>query len=60
MPDKMNESQPRQQDRADEVARGSQAEPRNFESDPSRDDGIYDAVGEWMDYPAINTQGSER
>lgn len=60
MPDKMHESPPRQQDRADEVARGPGAEPRNFESDRSRDDGNYDALGEWMDYPEINTQGSER
>lgn len=60
MPDKMNESPPRQQDRADEVARGPRAEPRNVELDRPGDDGIDDALGEWMDYPAINTHGSER
>lgn len=60
MPDKTNERPPRQQDRADEVARGPRAEPRNFGPDRSPDDGNYDAVGEWMDYPDINTQGSER
>lgn len=60
MPEKMNQGPPRQQDRADEVARGPRDEPRNFESDRPRDDGNDDAVGEWMDYPDINTQGSER
>ena len=60
MPDKMNESSQRQQDRTDEVARGPREEPRNFASDRARDDGIYDALGEWMDYPDINTHGSER
>ena len=60
MPDKTNESPPSQQVRAAEVARGPREEPRKFASDRSRDDGNYDAVGEWMDYPAINTQGSER
>ena len=60
MPDKMTEGPPRQQDRADEVARAPRAEPRNFDSERPRDDGNYDALGEWMDYPAINTHGSER
>ena len=59
MPEKMNESPPRQQDRADEVARAPHEEPRNFESDRLHADG-NDDIGEWMDYPDINTHGSER
>ena len=59
MPDKMNESPPRQRDRADEVARRALEEPRNFDSNRLGDDANYD-VGEWMDYPDINTHGSER
>lgn len=59
MPDKMNESPPRQQDRTDEVARGPREEPRNFASERLRDD-EKDDVGEWMEYPDINTHGSER
>jgi hypothetical protein len=59
MPDKTNESPPSQQVRAAEVAKGPREEPRNFASDRSRDDG-NDDIGEWMDYPDINTHGSER
>jgi hypothetical protein len=59
MPAKTTESPPHQQDRADEVARGPRDEPRNFAPDPRREDENYD-VGEWMDFPDINTHGSER
>ena len=63
MPARNNETLPRQQDEAPETQdprRAARDELRNFASDRSRDDGNYDAVGEWMDYPAINTEGSER
>jgi hypothetical protein len=63
MPTRTNESPPRQQDEAppaQDPRRTSRDEVRNFEPDRSRDDGNYDAVGEWMDYPDINTHGSER
>jgi hypothetical protein len=59
MPARSDESPPRQQDRADEVSRGPRDEPRNFEQVPRRDDG-NDDIGEWMDFPNINTHGSER
>jgi hypothetical protein len=62
MPPRTDESPPRQQDRADEVSGGTRDELRNFEPDPPRKDGNYDIgdLGEWMDYPDINTHGSER
>jgi len=62
MPARRDESPARQQDRADEVARGHREEPRNFESVRPRKDVNYDIaeLGEWMDYPDINTHGSER
>jgi len=63
MPAKINESLSRQQDEAPETRdprRPARDELRNSASNRSRDDGNYDEVGEWMDYPAINTEGSER
>jgi hypothetical protein len=59
MPTRSDESPPRQQDRADEVFRGTRDEVRNSERDPRRDVG-NDDIGEWMDFPDINTDGSER
>ena len=62
MPTRRDQSPPRQQDRADEDSRGPHDEPRNFEPVRPRKDQNYDIaeIGEWMDYPDINTHGSER
>ena len=62
MPAKRDESPLGQQDRADEVSRRPRDEVRNSEPAPRRKDGNYDIedLGEWMDYPDINTHGSER
>ena len=59
MPARSDESPPRQQDRADEVSRRPRDEVRNFEPAPRRDV-ANDDIGEWMDFPDINTHGSER
>ena len=59
MPPRTDESPPGQQDRAAEVSRDPRNEVRNSEPERPREDEHYD-IGEWMDYPDINTHGSER
>jgi hypothetical protein len=62
MPAKTNESPTRQQDEApatQDPRRATGDELRSFAPDPPREDANYD-IGEWMDYPSINTNGSER
>ena len=62
MPSRTNQTPPRQQDEAPPVQdapRPAQDEVRSFATNRGRDDG-NDDIGEWMDYPDINTQGSER
>ena len=62
MPTRTNQTPPRQQDEvppAQEARRTRQDEVRSFATNRGRDDGIDD-IGEWMDYPDINTHGSER
>jgi hypothetical protein len=62
MPARTDQSPPRQQDEAREprdAGRRQQDEARNFEPVVRRSDG-NDDIGEWMDFPDINTHGSER
>ena len=64
MPLKTNESPPRQQDRGGEPGRGPRDEVRNSVSicgQPVLDPDTADDAGfEPVDYPDINTRGSER
>ena len=62
MPSRTNQTPPRQQDEAppvEDARRPAQEEVRSFTTYRGVDDGNED-IGEWMDYPHINTQGSER
>jgi len=62
MPSRTNQTPPRQQDEAPPVQgarRPAQDDVRSFATNRGLDDG-NDDIGEWMDYPDINTQGSER
>jgi hypothetical protein len=62
MPTRKDQIPPRQQDDAppaQDARRPSRDEVRSFATNRALDDGIDD-IGEWMDYPDINTHGSER
>jgi hypothetical protein len=62
MPSRTNQTPPRQQDEAPPVPdapRPAQDEVRSFAVSRGGDDG-NDDIGEWMNYPDVNTEGSER